>query len=295
MSIQYLDRESKKIEEEMVFGGYFLRFLYKDSLFSKILLHIVARSPFVSWAYGMLQKTPWSRKKVKFFVEKFNVNEKEFLKEVDEFTSFNDFFIRKLKKDARPITQVGCLPADGRYYAMNRVAPNTSFLVKGTPFDLERFLGSKSIAKRYEGGSLLLARLCPVDYHRFHFPVTCVPSKPMRISGPLFSVNPIATKKFPNIFWKNKREIISLQTEKYGEVQCVLIGATNVGSIHYSFTPNTEYKVGEEMGYFSFGGSAMILLFEPGVAPIASDILKASLDGMETLGKMGQPLFSDLV
>lgn len=294
MSIQYLDRESKKIEEEMVFGGHFLTFLYKDSLISKILLQFIARIPLFSWLYGCLQKTRGSRKRIAPFIKKFHIDSTEFLKTPEEFTSFNDFFIRKLKKSARPIAQKACLPADGRYYAMEHVTPASSFLVKGIPFDLERFLGSKELAQKYEGGTLLLARLCPVDYHRFHFAFDCTPSAPRHIRGPLFSVNPIATKKFPDIFWKNKREIVSLSTEEFGVVQAVLIGATNVGTIHYTYTPDTKYQRGEEMGYFSFGGSAMALLFEKGVITLAEDLLISSKKGIEVLGRLGQSLIADM-
>ncbi len=294
MSIQYLDRESKKIEEEKVYGGQFLSFLYKNSFISKCILYVVASSPLISRVYGWVQKTGWSKKKIKPFIQKFNVDTSEFAQSVHEFTSFNDFFIRKLRPHVRPIANDLCLPADGRYFAIEALSDKSAFLVKGATFNLPAFLGDAELAKRYEGGNLLLARLCPVDYHRVHFPVSCTPRAPVKISGGLYSVNPLATKKTPSIFWENKRERISLETKEYGTVQCVLVGATNVGTIHYSFTPNTHYTRGEELGYFSFGGSALVLLFEKGVCTLAKDIVSASEKGIEVLCKMGQPLAEEI-
>ncbi len=295
--IVFLNRETKKVEEEKVYGETFLKIFYGDRFFSKFmqrfLLPILVQNPFASKFYGFLQKSFFSKRKVKPFIEKFNVDSSEFLDSVDSFCSFNDFFIRKLKFESRIITQgkdVAILPADARYLVYPNIEKSDGFLVKGKKFSLEEFLQSKDLANRYAKGSMLIARLCPTDYHRFHFPFNCMPYSSSLINGYLYSVNPMALKKRIEIFSENKREITSLRTNHFGEVLFVEVGATNVGSIHQTFTPLEPYAKGDEKGYFSFGGSSLVLLFEPGTIQFDQDLLDASAERMEVRGLMGQSL-----
>ncbi|HEY5260106.1 MAG TPA: archaetidylserine decarboxylase, partial [Rhabdochlamydiaceae bacterium] len=247
----------------------------------------------LSQFYGFLQKNSWSRRKVKPFIEKFHVDTKEFLEPVDSFTSFNDFFIRKLKLGARPLakgSEVAVLPADARYLAFQEIDKTDGFFVKGRRFSLEHMLQSQNLEKKYDRGSMLIARLCPTDYHRFHFPCECVPDAPKEIPGPLFSVNPIALKRYVNIMAENKRAITALHTRQFGTILYIEVGATYVGSIHQTFTAGNSYAKGDEKGYFSFGGSSLVLLFEPNRIQFDQDLLDASLQKMEIQGLLGQSL-----
>lgn len=288
MIIPYIERTTGKKQEEKVYGGALVEFLYGSSKFGAALASFIAYSPWISAAYGFWQKLSLTRKKIAPFIEEYQVDIGEFLNPVESFNSFNDFFIRFLKPEARPLATTDLIiPADGRYLAYN-FNDSGEVTVKGQTFNIEAFFDDPALAKRYKGGSLLIARLCPSDYHRFHFPTECIPSKPRCIEGALFSVNPLALTKRPSIFWENKRVLTLLKTVTLGTIAYFEIGATNVGAIHHTYKPEHKAAKGEEKGYFSFGGSALLLFFEPGKVTLSQDLIENSKMGIETRCLLGQ-------
>ena len=148
-------------------------------------------------------------------------------------------------------------------------------------------LGSDELAKKYQDGPLLLSRLCPVDYHRFHFPCAGTPGETRTLNGPLFSVSPLALRQKLSYLWENKRTVTELVTKNLGTVICMEIGATCVGSIHQTFTPGQEVAKGDEKGYFAFGGSSTLLLFEPNWITLTNDLLESSRQMIELYAKVG--------
>lgn len=235
-------------------------------------------------------RCPSQKKKIAPFIEKYQIDSSEFQEEVESFPSFNAFFIRKLKKESRPLAHGAIMPADGRYLFYQNIETCSGFIVKGKKFSLVELLKNEVLAKKYYEGSMIIARLCPSDYHRFHFPFDCLPGSPQCINGPLFPVNPIALKRNILYLTENKRVITLLKSSRYGDVSFLEIGATNVGSIHQTFTPNKSCKKGEEKGFFSFGGSALILLFEKGRIIFAKDLLTNSSQQFETFCHFGDSL-----
>lgn len=295
--IFYFDRMSKKLEKELVYGEFFLQFLYGQEGFldqcAKLLLFFVAKLPFWSHFYGKMQKKESSRKKIVPFIRKFQIDTKEFLNPVSSFTSFNDFFIRKLNLAYRPIDsrETTCiLPADARYLAFPRIDQMKSFFVKGQSLSLEELLQDDALAARYRTGSLVMARLCPVDYHRFHFPCDGVAEAPRLIQGPLFSVNPIALSRRLGILSENKRMITKIETKHFGTLLYIEVGATAVGTIHHTYQPGKECKKGQEKGFFSFGGSCLLLLFEENKICFDVDLITYSKEGIEVRALLGQSL-----
>jgi phosphatidylserine decarboxylase len=291
MNLQYIDRKSGKICTEKVYGDKVLTFLYaNDGVFlilSKIILNSVAKISFISCLYGLLQKSPLSRKKIPSFIKNYNIDSSEFQKE--SFSSFNDFFTRKLKKKTRPIDSnpsTIVAPADGRYLVYPKIA---DFSVKGKSFDLFTFLQDSDLAKKYSDGSMVIVRLCPVDYHRFHFPVSGFGSNPKLINGPLYSVNPVALKNNIKILSENKRVITSISSN-FGSIQYVEIGATFVGSIRQTHMFDQPFSKGDEKGYFEFGGSCIVLLFEKDQIILDQDLIENTSKGYETYIKMGQSI-----
>jgi len=234
---------------------------------------------------------PWTKAKIKPFLNEYHVNSSEFLKSVEQFASFNDFFIRKLKPEVRPLAPSSAIiPADGRYWFYPDVSTANDFIVKGKKFDLAKLLRSDALAEQYRKGSMVMARLCPSDYHRFHFPCDGTASESTLINGCLYSVNPYAIKQNIDIFTENKRTLCRFQTEKFGQVLYLDIGATNVGSIHQTYQLNQFQQKGAEKGYFSFGGSALILLFEPNRILFDHDLVEATQKGFEIRCLFGQSL-----
>jgi phosphatidylserine decarboxylase len=295
--ILYIDRVTKKQETEKVYGKAFIEAMYGSGpvsyLASLLLSPLVCKSPLLSHLYGFLQKTKLSQRKVLPFIEKFHVDPQEFLDPISSYASFNDFFIRKLKPSARPIAtghDVAILPADARYLFYPRIDEADGFLVKGKKFTLDELLQDKLLAERYQKGAMVIARLCPTDYHRFHFPCSCLPGNPRILEGNLESVNPLALRKNIQILAENKRCITSLQTKNFGQVLYIEVGATFVGGIFQTFTPSEPYAKGDEKGYFSFGGSSLILLFEPGTIQFDQDLVDASQKKIEIRGLLGQSM-----
>lgn len=298
-AIQYIDRLTGKKQVEKVYGQSALNFLYGPSPLSCLLgtpvRHLLAKTPWISSLVGYYQRLPWSQKKIIPFIQNFGVDPSEFLNSIETFHSFNDFFIRKLKPDSRPIAagdNVAIIPADGRYLFIPRIDQAEGFVVKGQKFDLCSLLQNETLAKAYAQGTMIIARLCPSDYHRYHFPCDCIPDKTHLINGWLYSVNPIAIKKNVSIFTQNKRTLCRLRTPQFGEVLFLEIGATNVGSIQQTYTPFKDCKKGEEKGYFSFGASSLILLFPPSTLALDSDLLAHPFQEIRCL--MGQSMGSAL-
>ena len=133
----------------------------------------------------------------------------------------------------------------------------------------------------------IIIRLAPVDYHRFHFPVSGNVSPNKKIEGDYYSVNPFALRKKAEIFWLNKREYTILSNPLFGDVIMAEVGATMVGSIVQTFKGSSVNK-GEEKGYFKFGGSTVVLLFEKSKIHIDEDLLINTAKGYETTVKMGE-------
>jgi phosphatidylserine decarboxylase len=287
--VQFFNRYTQRVETEEVYGDQFLRFTYANPL-GRLALHaLVKRSIFSRW-YGWRMDRARSRAKVAPFIAHYRVNTTEFAAAPDSYGTFNEFFYRKLKPEARPIDareNVAVFPADGRHLGFQDVSKMDGIFVKGAVFDLRTLLRDDALAARFREGAMVLSRLCPVDYHRFHFPVAGVAGTPRLINGPLYSVNPIALRKNIDIFTENKRAVTAIESERFGTVLMFEVGATCVGSWDYTFTPGAHVAKGAEKGFFKFGGSSTLTLFERGRVKLADDLVEQSSRRMELYARMG--------
>jgi len=284
--INYVDRENGQINTEKVAGEKWLMWLYNNPV-GEASLWVLAKRKIVSSIYGNMMDRPSSAEKIEPFVEEFDIDLS--IAQKQQFNSFNDFFTRKLKSDARPVdtnSNIVISPADGKALAYPNIQ-NTDFIVKGYRFDVYSFLEDSALAREYLDGSLLVVRLAPNDYHRFHFPVGGMVSPIVRISGDYYSVNPIALHKMAEIFCLNKREFVIISNQQFGDVIMAEVGATMVGSIVQTYKGDIVAK-GEEKGYFKFGGSTVVLLFEKNKIHIDTDLLDNTLKGLETTVKVGE-------
>lgn len=290
--INYIERKTGEIKVEIPPGEGFLKFLYYNPL-GKLPLNLVVRKKFLTDYYGKKMSEKSSVEKIKPFIEENFINMNESKKRVEEFTSFNDFFIRELKEGAREIDgdeNVLVSPADGKILVFNNLKDTTKFFLKGDEFTLEEFLMDKEEAKKFQGGTILIIRLAPVDYHRFHFPADGIVSESKLIEGYYYSVSPYAIKKNFRVYCENKREVSILKTKKFGEIVLSEIGATMVGGIVQTYKPNTSVKKGDEKGYFFFGGSSCVLLFQKDRVRFDRDLLENSSKGIETKVYMGEKI-----
>ena len=285
-SIQYYERESGQIKTEKVAGEKWLVWLYNNPV-GEATLWALAKRKLVSSIYGKMMDRTSSAKKIHPFIEDFDIDMS--VAQENEFKNFNDFFTRKLKDDARPVdicTNILVSPADGKILAYADIS-NSDFIIKGKRFDVSSFLDNPDLAQKYLDGALLIIRLAPVDYHRFHFPVSGNLTPGKKIEGDYYSVNPFALRKKAEIFCLNKREYTIISNPLFGDVIMAEVGATMVGSIKQTYKGSFVNK-GEEKGYFKFGGSTVVLLFEKNKIHIDEDLLINTAKGFETTVKMGE-------
>jgi len=254
----------------------------------------------LSRVYGWRMNRRFSAQQVLPFISRYNVDVDEFAKRPFAFKTFNDFFYRALKPGARPIApgeDVAVLPADGRHLTFQNVAAADGFYAKRQKFDLVSFFGEahlpeaqRVLSARFDRGALLISRLCPVDYHRFHFPVAGTPAQPLPLNGFLYSVSPIALRRNLNYLWENRRMVTLVDSPRFGSVAVCEIGATMVGSILQTFAPGRTVAKGDEKGLFRFGGSCVVTVFEPGRIRFDADLLEHSAQQIEVYAKMGERL-----
>ena len=290
-AIKFYNRYTGEIETEKVLGEKYLRWVYGTTL-GKVGLHVLIKRAIFSRLLGASKNTRKSAESIPAFIEEYGINTEEMLRPVEDYTSFNDFFYRKLKPGARPLAEgnVVVLPADGRHMGWQDAATMQSVFIKGQKFDLPALLGSEELAEKYEHGTVVLSRLCPVDYHRFHFVAEGTPEKAHLIPGPLASVSPYCLRHKLAWLWTNKRELTMLHSERVGDVIQLAVGATGVGAIFQTYESGKPVAMGDEQGYFAFGGSTVMTFFEPGHIQLADDILRNTADCRETFARQGDLL-----
>jgi phosphatidylserine decarboxylase len=254
-------------------------------------LEILVKRKLLTRYYGGLMDKESSRKRIEKFVRQFNINMEEAEKPIDQYRSFNDFFYRRLKPDARTIGEGVVSPADGKLLAFQHIDDLSGFYVKGLKFTLPVFLQDEKLAEKYSDGTMVIVRLAPHDYHRFHFPYEGVPKEAISIKGKYYSVSPYAVMtNFAKIFMENKRERVNLTTQDKGDVLLIPVGATMVGTIIETYKADTAVIKGEEMGYFAFGGSSVVMLFEKDTITLDADLIQNTKRGFETSVLMGEKI-----
>ncbi len=287
--IKYIDRATGEQRIEKVPGEFWLNWLYNNPIGELSLDGFVKRKALSEW-YGNRMDSPESVDKIAGFVKEYDIDLSEAQKQ--DFTSFNDFFYRKLKANARKIDRDSTVlvsPADGKLFAYNDIS-NQDFIIKGYKFNLKEYLQNDKLYKQFEGGSLIIVRLCPTDYHRLHFPFDgTIKQENKKIKGDLYSVSPIAIKHKVELFCLNKREYTVLNNSLFGDVIYSEVGATMVGSIIQTHIGKTFLKA-DEKSYFKFGGSTVIMIFEKGKIKIDKDLLENTQNGLETAVLMGMRL-----
>ena len=293
MSIYYVDRKTREKKQEKVAGFKLLEWIYQTKSGS-IALESVLKRKLISSLYGRLQDVPFSSRKIKGFIEDLEIDMSEAkCEDISSYQTFNDFFIRELKAESRPIStnsEILVSPADGRVLAWQTIDINKLMQVKGFHYCLTDLLQDEALAEKYAQGSCLVIRLCPADYHRFHFPDSGIPSPPIKVKGHYYSVNPLALKKIPRLYCENKREFTLFQSDNFGDILIMEVGATFVGSIIQTYTPGKHIQKGAEKGYFKFGGSTLVILLEKDRVKLDEDILTYTEEGIETRIFMGEQI-----
>ncbi len=258
--------------------------LYRSKL-GRCIASILAR-PGISRAAGLIMDSAVSRVMIKPFIKSNHIDMREAAPR--KYTSFNDFFTRRLLDGARPFEKDKNIlpsPCDG-LLSVYPVTQKGIFTVKGTPYTLETLLEDKVLSETFEGGWALIFRLTPAHYHRYAFPDDGRIVKLKRIQGVFHTVRPEALENMP-VFKTNTREYMCLDTENFGRMIYMEVGATMVGRIQNDVT-HGNFTRGQEKGRFEFGGSTVILITEKGTCAPLDEIIKTADAGKEYPVKMGQ-------
>jgi len=285
-----MDRSGNEIKQNEA-QDRVLSFLYHTAL-GRGLLSILVQ-PIISKVAGVFLDHPISKILIGPFVSKNNIQLSDFEKQ--EFYSYNDFFTRKIKKENRLISQNPLeliAPCDGKL-SVYSITEESTFKVKDTLYTMKSLVQSEKLAKRYEGGQLLLFRLTVDDYHRYCYIDAGEKTSNHYIPGVFHTVNPIANSVVP-IYKENTREFSLLKSEHFGTILMMEVGALLVGKI-VNYQGKVNVQRGEEKGRFEFGGSTVIICLEKNCGIVDQDIIKNSLEDIETVVKMGERIGETVV
>lgn len=283
--MKYADRDGN-VYEKASGQDKLLKFLYGHTIGRLLLKPLVL--PAVSKAGGMLLSTRFSTRFIRPFVNKNHIDMSQY--ESQDYTSYNDFFTRRIRKEFRPVAggeTVLISPCDSKLsiYPINDAS---IFYIKHTGYTLKELLKSKKLADKYKGGYACIFRLTVDDYHRYCYVDNGIKSENICIPGVFHTVNPAANDVLP-VYKENTREYSLLKSEHFKTVLMMEVGALLVGKItnYHGLGP---VKRGQEKGRFEFGGSTVILLFQKEAVRFDKQLIENTGKGCETVVKMGECL-----
>lgn len=283
--MDYIDLQGKKVSN-ITNQDKLLSFLYTN-IFGRMLLKPLIQ-PQVSKLAGRYLSSAHSKWLISKFIERNEIN-MDIYEECD-YSSFNDFFTRKIKPDCRPVPEdldVLISPCDC-LATVYPIQENTTFSIKNTEYTLRSLLRSPRLAKRFRGGYAYILRLTVEDYHRYLYSVSGKQSKNYHIDGTFHTVNPIANDYLP-IYKENTRKYTVIHSKEFGDVLQMEVGALLVGKIS-NHKQSTVVTRGEEKGFFEYGGSTIVVLTQKGRVTPRSDLLTNSKNGYETKVLQAHPL-----
>lgn len=283
--MDYIDLQGKKVSN-ITNQDKLLSFLYTN-IFGRMLLKPLIQ-PQGSKLAGRYLSSAHSKWLISKFIERNEIN-MDIYEECD-YSSFNDFFTRKIKPDCRPVPEdldVLISPCDC-LATVYPIQENTTFSIKNTEYTLRSLLRSPRLAKRFRGGYAYVLRLTVEDYHRYLYSVSGKQSKNYHIDGTYHTVNPIANDYLP-IYKENTREYTVIHSKEFGDVLQMEVGALLVGKIS-NHKQSTVVTRGEEKGFFEYGGSTIVVLTQKGRVTPRSDLLTNSKNGYETKVLQAHPL-----
>lgn len=281
--IKLYNRQTKEFFEEK--EQLSLRFLY-HTILGRMILKLLIKKP-ISKITGKILNSKLSVIAVKPFIKKNCINMSDY--KVKKYSSFNDFFTRKIKKNTRsisPLKKDFVSVADSKL-SVYKIDSKNCLKIKNSFYTVEELVKDKELAETYRGGYVLVFRLSVEDYHHYIYNDEGKTIYTNKIDGVLHTVNPLAFKQF-KVFCENSREYSVLETSNFGTIVQIEVGALNVGKIRNNNL--SSFKRGDEKGYFEFGGSTIVLLVKKDILELDKDILKNSKDDVETIVKLGDTI-----
>ncbi|KAG6812726.1 hypothetical protein H0H92_000943 [Tricholoma furcatifolium] len=288
--------EEEKMQTYVRFG---IRLLYKGatSRMEGGRARRLLRS--LSVKQGVKYDSPASVADIPGFIEFHGLNISEIQDPLESFKTFNQFFYRRLKPSARPIECPDdpyrlVSAADCRLMTFASVDEATRLWIKGREFSIEKLLGEtyRGEAERFRGGALVIFRLAPQDYHRFHSPVEGVVGPMVFVKGEYYTVNPQAIRSSLDVYGENVRKIVPIDSPQFGRVMAVCVGAMMVGSIKTTVQEGDHIngdadEVSRAVHVCLAGGSTIVVIFEKDRVEWDEDLLINGRASLETLVRVG--------
>ena len=278
------DRSGNIIAQDSAQGGA-LDFLYGNA-FGRLITKLLTRK-FISKLGRIYMNSSLSKRRINKLIKSENIDMSQY--ENREFASFNDFFTRKLAPDARIIDNAPesvISPADSKLTVYD-IKEDSLYRVKGCDYSIKTLLGGdEELANEFLGGKCFVYRLSVDNYHRYCYPDGGIEESYRFIPGVYHTVNPIALLKY-DVYGKNCRELTLLQTDNFGRVAYIEVGAMMVGKINNAH-PKERFNRGDEKGFFSFGGSTIVMLYKKDTVVLDEDIAKNSAEEIETTVLFGE-------
>jgi phosphatidylserine decarboxylase len=284
VSVQVYDRNRSAVYDEPQYGEKRLHLLYETTL-GRFLLQAVFSRRWYSNLNAVKDKRRSSVRKIQPLVDRFGIDMSDYLQQT--YTSYDSFITRKIDPAKRPIASdpdTLIAVADSRVLAYS-VTDGGRIPVKQSSYTITELLSDPELAAAYNGGTCLVFRLATDDYHRYCFADDGEVIRTRTIGGVLHSVQPISAERY-KAFSQNQREYSVIETANFGTMVVVEVGALLVGKIHNHDV--TSCLRGQEKGYFSLGGSTILLLLKPDIVKIDPDIMEYSLQQIETKVRMGE-------
>lgn len=263
-----------------------LNFLY-NTIPGRGILKILT-SPTISKIGGAYMDSRISTIHIKSFIKNNKIDIKQYKKE--KYSCFNDFFTRKILEEKRPVCMkenVLISPCDGRLSAYH-ISGNSDFYIKTSYYRIQDLLKDSEKAPDYKDGTCLIFRLCVDDYHRYiHIDNgTIIENK--AIKGKLHTVRPIAVNRYP-VFVQNSREYTIVETENFGTIAQIEVGALMIGKIK-NHQKEGKVNKGAEKGMFLYGGSTIVVLLQKGIVDIPESYFEDTLKDIETKVNCGMQI-----
>ena len=258
-----------------------LNLLYKTFI-GRCILKIVTKK-WLSKIIGIILNIKISKVYIKKFIKKNNINIKIY--EEKQYCSFNDFFIRKLKKintNSKSNEYISTAEAKLSCY---KISKDLILNIKNSKYSVKELIQEEKLAMKYDEGWCLIYRLTPSNYHRYIYSDDGILKFTKKIKGKLHTVSPIVYDKY-QVFTENTREVSLLTLKNFGEIVQVEVGALCVGKINNNY--NKNFKKYEEKGFFEFGGSTIIQLIEKDRITFNKEILDNTNKNIETLVEIGE-------
>lgn len=255
-----------------------LKFLY-HTVPGRTVLKLIT-SPTISKIGGAYMDSAVSKIHIKGFIKRNGIDMTQY--EPADYHSFNECFTRKIRAEMRPVdgqAQALIAPCDGRLSAY-RISKQSDFYIKHSRYRVGDLLEGSTAAPDYNGGVCLVFRLCVDDYHRYGYIDNGTIIENRYLKGKLHTVRPIAQERYP-IFVQNSREYTVMDTEHFGRVAQIEVGALLIGKIQNHQTDGRVVK-GAEKGMFLYGGSTVVVLLEKDRADIPAEYFENTAKNIET-------------